>query len=183
MAVDFAAKVQGLTNWTEVHALADFASQHHVILEIGSYLGKSTRALADNTDGVVVACDNFKGPKDIVITWKERQNIYERFVANMGEHITNRKVIPWVINHEEMTKAALCELLEGRRPDMCYIDGSHKEKDIARDIEFCMSVMDGGLLAGHDFQLGCPDVMKAVTERLGMVDVVAGTSIWWKKLD
>ena len=52
--------------------------------------------------------------------------------------------------------------------DVVYIDGSHKYKDVKRDIELYLpKVKKGGIIAGHDYRKKFPGVMKAVHETVG----------------
>ena len=167
----------------ELQVLADLASQHSKILEIGSYLGRSTRAMADHTSGFVIACDNFKGPVDIVLTWKERAEIYEKFLANMGEHIQSGKVLPWKIDHRDMAEH-ISEAPKPPKYDMVFIDGSHKHEDISRDIQFASSVLEaGGLMCGHDYDLATPGVAMAVNQLLPGFTVVPESRIWCKTIE
>ena len=183
MHIEKAVNISGLITNLEIESLAILASTHQRILEIGSYTGKSTRALADNTEGFVVACDDFLGPREAVLTWKDRNNVYPCFENNVLDLLESGKVLLWRTKHEQMTVEGLAELVGEERLDMCFIDGGHSYADVARDIKFCQRVLvPGGMLCGHDFQFCAPDVIKAVTELLGQVEVVPNTSIWIKTL-
>ena len=56
-----ALKVPGWMWQHELQWLADQATRYSKIVEIGSWRGRSTRALADNTPGTVTAVDGFVG--------------------------------------------------------------------------------------------------------------------------
>jgi predicted O-methyltransferase YrrM len=161
----------------ELDFLASLAATHSKILELGSYLGRSTMALADNTSGFVIACDNFHGPKDLVLTWKERQEIYAKFIQNMGEHIASGKVLPWKADHNNL------DISQAPKPpkyDLIFIDGSHQPEDVSRDIKFALSVVEaGGTICGHDYYIGSPGVVIAVNEQLGNVEVGKNSRIWF----
>jgi len=161
--------------------LANLASTHSKILELGSYLGSSTRVMADHTSGFVIACDSFHGPEELVLTWKERQAIYDTFIANMGEHIASGRVLPWKADHKTL------DFTQAPKPpkyDMVFIDGSHRHEDVLRDIQTALSVLEaGGTICGHDYDMGCPGVVMAVNELLQGFAVGEHTRIWWKVIE
>ena len=59
LKLDKALSIPGWMTVTEFCWLAEQATKHLRIVEIGSYLGRSTRALADNTPGWVLAVDDW----------------------------------------------------------------------------------------------------------------------------
>jgi predicted O-methyltransferase YrrM len=180
----------------EIEFLAELASKHTNILELGSYLGRSTAALADNCQGFVIACDHFRGPDDVILAWKQREAVYSDFVANMGDRIACKKVVPWKIDHAEITKLKVQEFvshnfgnitlpmeLRPTRIDMVYIDGSHRPENVTRDIQFAASILEeGGLICGHDYDISAPGVVLACNNTLQGFKVGDGTRIWYKEL-
>jgi hypothetical protein len=56
-----ALAIDGWMSEREVAWLAHMAAQHHRIVELGSWKGRSTRALGDNTPGTVWAVDTWAG--------------------------------------------------------------------------------------------------------------------------
>lgn len=185
LKLETALKIHGLMPPHEVHALAELASKYKRIFEIGAHLGRSTRAMADNTEGTVVTADDFNGPRDAVIPWKDRHEMYDKFLANMGEYIATKKVIAWKVDHKTMSKGGLAEFL-GEEPqfDMVFLDGSHAYEDVRRDLAFGMSILTpGGLLCGHDYTMNSPGVLCALGEIWQQaMDVLPGTTIWVKQL-
>ncbi len=60
--------------------------------------------------------------------------------------------------------------------DAVFIDASHEYEDVARDIDAWRGkVKPGGYLAGHDYCLQFPGVIRAVTERFAQVRVFMGS--------
>ena len=82
--IEKALAIDGWMSPAELQWLAEQAIKHYRIVEIGSHLGRSTRALADNTPGTVYAVDTWYGPMDISIPIWEREKIYDQFLANMN---------------------------------------------------------------------------------------------------
>lgn len=170
MNLDRALKIDGWMAQQELEWLALQASHHRCIVELGSYLGRSTRAMCDNTRGLVVAIDDFHGPREIAMT--ERHTIYDRFLANMAG-CDNLMVI--------RADHATAKLLPGLDADMIFIDGSHEYADVKRDIlKWMPQVAPGGLLCGHDARSA--PVIRAVRELLDGAWTVPGTLIWVKNL-
>lgn len=154
----------------ELSWLAFQAVTHRCIVEVGSYLGRSTRVLADNTPGKVYALDDWYGPRDVDwMTEEHRAGIYDQFLLNMAG--VDDKVIPVRADHNQVV-----HIYEA--PDMVFIDGDHEFENVKRDIDrWLPQVVPGGLISGHDAEK--PGVAKAIREAFGAVAVVPGTSIWW----
>ena len=180
----------------ELAWLAAEAKQHDLIVEFGSFLGRSTRVLADNTAGKVYAMDDWQtgikphwGP-EVVLTENFEENLYRGFCLHLQEHIDSGKVIPIRINHAKINllndslafhREAFvfpAELLNGSKPDMIFIDGDHHYEPVKRDIVNGLAMLrSGGLLCGHDYDW--KTVKQAVDELLPAATVVPGTSIWF----
>ena len=151
--------------------LAEQAEKHKVIVEIGSYLGRSTRALADNTPGIVYALDDWYGPRDFPLTPEQRKLVAPRFCEHMSGVLLT-KVRPLVVDHKDAH-------FVGVRPDMVFIDGDHEYENVLVDIEFWKLLLQpGGLLCGHDWDV-FPGVNRAVQELLPGAQVAPNTNIWF----
>lgn len=179
--VDRALAIKGWMSELELHWLAFQATQHKKIVEIGSYLGRSTRALGDHTPGIVYALDdwigprgdNFCGDESFMISDEERQTLYSRFSDNLGDLMQAGKIIPIRSSHEQADKIMFLS-----PPDMVFIDGDHKYEAVKRDIlTWRQKLSRGGLLCGHD--ASWPGVGCAVRELTGDLLTVPGTDIWF----
>lgn len=155
----------------ELRWLAEHASERRFIVEIGSYLGRSTRALADNTSGVVMAVDDFRGPRDTYIPEEERASILEHFKKNTQDLLDSGRLLLAVQDHRIPIDCS---------PDMVFIDGSHDYEDVYADVsQWWPKLRAGGLLCGHDYYR--PDVTQAVKELVSEYRLVSGTGLWWRE--
>ena len=170
----------------ELKWLASAAMKHRRIVEIGSWTGRSTRALTDNTPGVVYAVDTWEGCpngdlKDILAE-KGEEWAFEEFQRNM-QGVKNLRVF-------QMTSAAASVTLRPFDPfDMIFIDGSHDYKSVRTDLVCWLPLLAvNGLICGHDYTLTrphCAGVKQAVDEVIGPVKTMFPAdgehSIWWKE--
>ena len=151
----------------ELEWLAEQAIRHSRIVEIGSYLGRSTRALLDNTRGFVVAVDDWHGPREIEIP--NRHTLYERFLANTRDC---RNLVIVKADHRELPEPEFA-------PDFVFLDGAHEYEAVKQDIQTWLPrIAAGGMLCGHDYNW-CNGVNQAVDELLPNSQVAPNTSIWW----
>lgn len=159
-----ALAISGLTTDEDVEWLATNATQRKVIVEIGPYLGRSTRALADaNRDGIVYSVDYITRPE---------------FSANCSDLIERGRVVPIECD----SRAGLPAVLRGVSVDMLWIDGDHRYEAVASDIRnFAPLVRKGGLICGHDYCVWHPEVVQAVDDAYGarVETIDIHRSIWW----
>jgi predicted O-methyltransferase YrrM len=168
-AVQIAIGVEGFMQPIELHWLAMQASACNTILEIGSWKGRSTKAMALVCPGTVYAVDHWDGSKSELATTHSEvlklgvDGLFNIFKANLSEEIKTNKVIP--IREDSQAAAIRLRGEKGLRwIDMVFIDGEHTYEAVKKDIlSWTPHVAPGGLLCGHDY-FDSPDVRKAVTE-------------------
>lgn len=166
--IERARQIEGWMGYDEMLWLAEQSRTRKVIVEIGSHEGKSTRAFADNTEGVVYAVD----------TWADESTL-ARFYSNLADHIASGKVRP--IRASSELGARLLQQA-GVRPTMCFIDANHTYPYIKADILNWQPLLaEGGLLCGHDYSSDYPGVIQAVNELL--VSRVPDKTGIWEALD
>jgi SAM-dependent methyltransferase len=183
-AADAANKIRGYMSWEELAWLAENAKGKDVV-EVGSWLGRSTKAIASSAK-VVYAVDHWKGTlNDPTLEEAKTIDPWAEFNHNLGPEINSRKVIPIARGHEEVgpTMTYYDGLTLDTCPvgpvDMVFIDGDHEYEAVKRDILNAKAMLKpGGLLCGHDFSDAHPGVMKAVRELVPGFSVGAGASIW-----
>lgn len=155
-----ALSIQGWMSEKELTWLASKAQKCKVIIEVGSFKGRSARALADNLpeDGVLHCVDpwngNYPGVLPPINTF-----VFPEFYANLRDHIISGKVIP----HREFFD---CFDFGRGRADMVFIDGDHSYDGVKADILHAFKMVRvGGYLCGHDYSPeNWPGTVKAVNE-------------------
>lgn len=185
--IENALKISGWMRPEELEWLARQASMHRLICEVGSWMGRSTRALADNLpeDGILYAVDTWKGtpgPNECALLLKGKPEdwLIEQFRANIGEALLagpRYKVRPW-----QGTSIGgadyLCKHYQNRF-DMIFLDAAHDYANVKADIlAWSPFLAPGGLLCGHDFGGSFPGVQKAVLEIFPQAKKVGAGSIW-----
>lgn len=168
-------RIDGWMEEDELEWIAEMASVSHSILEVGAFKGRTTRAIADNTDGKIVVVDPWN--QDY---WYEDGrkfevdfNVLPEFADNLEDHLKSGKVIPF----QEMFS-------EHKDPgpfDFIFLDGDHRFKTVEDDIKHALTICHG-VLAGHDYTTTdiWPGVKKAVDELLGSKVSLGPGSIWSK---
>jgi hypothetical protein len=161
--------------WMEPEGLEWLASQAErasCIFEIGSYLGKSTRALADNTNGIVHAIDSWRAAVSHSdgggIAFMTNEETFNSFYINLYDHIKSGKVIPVCKNWEDYHPTVMS--------DFIFIDGNHHYKHVRHDIGKAL-IYGTGVIAGHDWDWD--GVKKAVYEYFPENDVQSLGRIWY----
>ena len=170
------SKAEAILGWMstrELLWLARRASENKLIVEFGSYHGRSTRALADNcVNGRIWAVDPWNGDYPSA-NGQPLENIntycYPQFCYNLKEHIESKLVVPYRgFSHSFKLPYNV---------DMVFIDGDHRYETVLKDIDKALELLRyGGIICGHDYNWD--SVKKAVDEKLGSVTVE--DSIWWK---
>lgn len=166
-----ASRIQGFMAPFELQWLARQAQSRALTAEIGSWRGRSTRALADNTSGLVFAIDPWL-PTPPLRHFTDSQPpgwLYHEFRENLRD-LKN-------IVCMKMDSLSAAKVLAGLRFDMIFIDGDHSYSACRSDIlAWRPLLVPGGLLCGHDYDTA-DGVRQAVDELLGETDHPAGF-IW-----
>ena len=170
-----ATQVKGWMNEAELFWLAQQALTRLRIVELGCYLGRSTRALGDNTLGKVLAVDDWMGADagDYTrpLTPDLSAQMFAEFRANVEDLVDAGIVVPCRANHDDHGSLDLA-------PDMVFIDGDHSYMGCRRDIlAWWPKVVVGGILCGHDAGYG--PVSRAVSDSFQKWEVAEGTNIWF----
>ena len=160
--------IDGWMSERELTWLANTAKNCNIIVEFGSFKGRSTRALADNSPDSckIFAIDPWTGIYPNVIP-PISTFVLPEFKNNLKEYIKSGKVIPRRMYSDSFT------LSDKVKADMIFIDGDHSYEGVSVDIAKAISLLNpSGILCGHDYDIvNWPGTVKAVTTYLGEVSV------------
>lgn len=186
--VSEAEAIPGWMSREELEWLAETARHCERIVEVGSWKGRSTKALARHTAGVVYAVDHWRGSAlDEPEVQREMMSrgpdgLYAEFASNLAAELRAGKVIP-VRAESSAAVGLLRDALGGRLVDLVFIDGDHAFDAAKRDIEdYRPLVSPGGILAGHDYSLAWLGVVDAVDMLVPDRSLVPGTALWWARV-
>ncbi len=187
MNIENALKIHGFTNEHELRWLAEQASKcKGNIAEIGCWKGRSTRAMADNTEAIVYAVDTWRGtaqdPHFKELIGKPEEYLMEIFLENMGDHCSEPHWHVRPCPHEDASTYFAKYLGGGcynRKFDMVFIDAAHDYASVRADIlAWKPLLVPGGLMCGHDFETDRGGVVKAVKEIYPKARKVGVGTIW-----
>lgn len=174
MNLEKSLSIGGWIEPEELLWLAGTASESKSILELGAFLGKSTRALCDNTSGKVFTIDLWaQTPGGLEADW---ESTISQFSTNLKDHIDTGK-----LNFLRMSTDNGLSILQNidLRFDFIFIDADHRYEQVKRDIEGCLSLLlPGGIISGHD--MNWEGVNKAVVELIP--DYKLFKYIWYKRI-
>jgi predicted O-methyltransferase YrrM len=171
MKIAKAHRIDGWMSASELMWLAKQAESHKQIVEIGSYLGRSTRALGDYTNGTVWVFDDWQGPRDIATP--RNGDFLHAFENNLGDLLESGRVK--MVNGDHRDTSLIPNDLV---PDMVFIDGSHEFADVKGDIgNWKNRISKGGIICGHD--ISRPGVKNAVISEFSDAwRTIPNTDLW-----
>lgn len=181
-----AERIDGWMTPLELSWLAQQATTKSTIIEVGCFVGRSTRALAEHALGVVYAVDPWSDSWHESVTSHAGAplDLIQRYPVPMQAFLRHT----WGLTNLFIYRGTL-ETLPHLRADMVFIDGDHSYDAVARDLDRAMVLLTKperrrvGLLCGHDYlEPLWPGVSKAVDTIVGPVQVVPQTSIWWREV-
>lgn len=165
----------GIDGWMkddELAVLRQLAGESDSVVEIGSWKGRSTKALLESCKGTVYAVDHWKGTEsDLSSIAAINKDIYQEFLRNVG-HYPNLVIL-------KGASVDMAGTFNGNRVDMVFIDADHTYEGCKSDIEAWLPKCNR-IMCGHDYSDSFPGVIQAVNEKFGK-PFTTGT-IWWVRL-
>lgn len=146
-----------------------------IVVELGTYIGQSAKAMAD-AGAVVFTIDNREGnlhdPISVHYAIRGKEDIERACKENLGE-MNGRKVHLLIGDCIEAART-------WHKPvDILYVDANHDygpTKEATR--AWLGHVCDGGIIAGHDYDKDFPGVVQAANELFGD-DLRIDGRVWW----
>ena len=181
-----ALSIDGWMSDAELNWLSRKARGCNLVVEIGTWLGRSTYAMGKSVGGKVITIDHFS-PKSI---GGSQSSFYEKCLPEEVKDDPNWLYNLCLVNLSELIENGKVEVIRGNSDDvinslqhlknavdMVFIDGDHSYDAVRRDIvNYKPLVRTGGLICGHDFFKR--QLRWAVMEILSGVRRSRGTSIW-----
>lgn len=163
-------EVHGLTQEHEIRLVLGMAHGSEVIIELGTFHGRLSRALAYSVTDKVFCVDNFLGPGDEIWNWvTDVPTNLAIFQANLREELDKGLVEVLVGTTTDVSVALKTRKVQA---DFIFIDANHSYEDVHADISNYLPLLKpGGIMAGHDYG-NFEGVVRAVNELLTGVEVV-----------
>jgi len=157
-------RIQGINGWLqmiEAETLERLA-RGQVVLEIGSYFGRSTVAMAPMAKKVI--CIDYFRVGEGEYTWDDTGRLIPFLEKPNTRDIFERNVKPWrhKIEVHEMNSLDAVKL-DWEPVGLLFIDGGHDTTTVLSDCGFLRWVVEGGFVAFHDFT-GWGSVARAVRQ-------------------
>lgn len=161
-------QITGMMSNEELKWLYKTARKMDSVVEIGSWMGRSTHALLSGCKGKVLAVDTFKGSADPIETG--HRDVYLYFFQNVGmfENL--------LIDPEPSLEAV--KAIDDKTFDLVFIDGGHQRHEVIADIKAWLPKARK-MIAVHDYH---DKVVKQVVDEMLGEGKVCGT-IYFKELE
>lgn len=136
-------------------------SNTRLIIELGSWLGQSTRLLLAMAPNATVVCvDTWKGSSDMLGNPEAEQRLsmlYDQFLANQWEW--RQRVIPLQLDSRDGLREVKAH---GLTPDLVFLDTEHTTAHVIEELELAHALFPSAMINGDDW--GWPDVRAAVEQ-------------------
>jgi len=138
-----------------------------IVVEIGSWMGASTRALLEVKDSLnVISIDHWEGSREHKLheKWsKQIPTLYDTFLVNCWKY--KDRLTPVKLD----SVSGLVELSNFEiKPDIIFIDASHDYRNVYNDLTLSHRLFPEALIIGDDWHMA--GVKKAVTRFIELYD-------------
>ncbi len=149
------------------------------VIEVGTWNGASAIRMAQllkkhSHEGVILCIDTWLGSSRVLWTDEHRHHLrlehgfptqYFQFLANVVLEGHRDVILPLPM---ESTQAALFLREEEVEADVIYIDGSHREEGVYRDLaSYWPLLRPDGVIFGDDYSVSFPGVIRSVNRFIG----------------
>ncbi len=140
------------------------------IVELGSWEGRSTLAIADATHRPIDAVDTWRGAKSDGYQQQQvkTRDVFAQWSVNLADH---PHVTPYRMDWRRYTSTTAGAVA------LVFIDADHTYDEVTAQISTFLPVMSaGGIICGDDYPM--VQVWSAVRDRLGTVSVEGPVWSW-----
>jgi len=165
MNIERALATPGWMSEAELTYIASLAAKSRIIVELGSWRGRSAVCWAENTEGVVYCVDLWANDAYGISFPDDPSDLHRRPEWLLTEFLKNTAGIRNIVPIRSRTEIAATIIHSmGIRPDVVFVDADHGYNGVVADIQAWRPLLaDGGVLCGHDYSYsGWPDVKKVV---------------------
>lgn len=161
--LDNGIEIAGWFHQTSQDVLRDVIQHNDIktVIEVGSFVGKSTAFFAKLVDKVY-AVDPFvmwdEGKEENATAVQYGNDFYDKFLENMMNHGVLEKIVP-----VRTTSRKAAEEVFNTPCDLVYIDANHDYDSVKEDIQL-WTPFAAKFICGDDYDAYWPGVMKAVDE-------------------
>lgn len=165
LKLDRALATNGWMEPDELEYIASLASRSKIIVELGTWRGRSAVCWAENTEGIVYCVDLWANDAYGIPFPDDPPDLHRRPEWLLTEFLRNtsgiRNIVP-IRTRTEIAATIFSNL--GIRPDVVFVDADHGYNGVVADINAWRPLLaEGGVLCGHDYSYyGWPDVKKVV---------------------
>ena len=149
-----------------------------LIVEVGSWVGRSTRYLANLAPRAnIIAIDHWQGSPEHKADAELSPflpRLYETFLSECWEY--RRQIIPLKADSAEGLRAVA---EAGLQPDLVYIDGDHSFESVVGDVQTALDLFPSATIVGDDWDWdGVRTAVQSVVKERGLKHESHGTG--WK---
>jgi hypothetical protein len=156
------------------------------VLEIGTYMGHTTKAMAENLPDAIIHTVDL--PPDFAPQENDHENIPKDDFHLIRRRVVGREFKDQAVEtriRQYFGDTALMDFREFGHPTFFFIDGSHTYEYCKQDSEKCFALCNGACtFLWHDFDMGHPGVVEFMAEWRAMgrnILRIEGTAIaYWK---
>lgn len=177
MSAETASTPHGWLEDDEARWLSSQAYDKELVIEFGSWCGKSSLALAAARR--LVCVDTWIGtPNDV----GNHSQLIDDGLSPISEWRSYTRHLPNIVGivgnlRDPFVESLLVASYKGKA-DMVFIDADHSVDAVTKDIWLAKGLLKkGGILCGHDYHHSHPGVVAAVSTLLPHRKIAAGT-IW-----
>jgi len=157
----------------DLQRLAELSVGCKRIIELGSYHGRSTRAMLDSSTAHIWCIDSWNLPP----VKPGGREVGDKDVQMFLDNIRDKRHRVTILR---MLTSDAVGLLPPDSFDLVFIDADHSYEAVKFDIlHYAPLLRDGGVMSGHDYGKGREGTIRAVDETLANPQVPQGGVVWW----